>query len=234
MTPEDRSVLAGELALGVLEGPERAEALRLVVSDRGFAREVEVWRAHFDALYAETPEQQPDPALEERVLAALASSGPRASEPVRLLRRWRAIAAAAMAVAAALLVALLVRPEQVSVAPAPAPIARAAPLVAVLAPTEDGKPFAALVDRDTGEVRLAGLPDVPAGRSAELWTIAADGVPRSAGVVPDRASRLTVAAAYRARLAPGVTLAISIEPAGGSRKAGPEGPVIATGALGPA
>lgn len=234
MTPEDRAVLAGELALGVLEGPERAEALRLVVADRGFAREVERWRMHFDVLFSEAPESQPDPALEQRVLAALSPAPPRGAEPTRLLRRWRAVAAGAMAIAAALLVALLVRPEQVPVVPAPAPVARAAPLVAVLAPTEDGKPFAALVDRDTGEVRLAGLPEVPAGRSAELWTIAADGVPRSAGVVPDRANRLTVAAAYRGRLAPGVTLAISIEPAGGSRKAGPEGPVIASGALGPA
>lgn len=234
MTPEDRTVLAGELALGLLEGEERAEALRLVVADRAFAREAEQWRAHFDLLFADAPEHAPDPALEKRVLAAL-SAAPRSAEPTRLVRRWRAAAAAAMAIAAALLLALLIRPERMpTVAPAPAPAARPAPLVAVLAPTKDGQPFAALVDRDTGEVRLAGLPPTPAGRSAELWTIAADGVPRSAGVLPDGAAALTVAAASRARLTPGVTLAVSIEPAGGSRTGGPTGPVIATGALSPA
>jgi anti-sigma-K factor RskA len=42
-SPPDREALAAELALGLLEGADRAEALRLCLSDPAFAAEVEAW-----------------------------------------------------------------------------------------------------------------------------------------------------------------------------------------------
>lgn len=240
MTGEERTALAGELALGVLDGEERAEALRLVVADRGFAGEVERWRAAFAPWFARWPEAAPDPALEERVMAALpvalAADG-HAGAARGAVRLWRAVAGAATAVAAALLAGLLLQPERAApprpvppVAQAPAP----EPLLAVLTPTERGEPIAALIDRSTGEIRLAAAPDIPAGRAAELWTIAADGVPRSLGVLGSGATpRLAVRPEARARLVTGVTLAMSIELPGGSQTGSPTGPVIGTGALRP-
>lgn len=241
MSAEDRPVLAGELALGVLDGDERAEALRLVMADRAFAGRVEWWRDRFAAWFAEWPEARPDPALEARVMAALpggagGSGGGAANDDARRsVKLWRGVAGASTAAAAALLAALLLQPERVArpQPPAPAPrVAAPAPLIAVLAPTGRGAPIAALVDLGAGTIRLAAAPPVPAGRQAELWTIGTDGVPRSLGVLGGGpAPRLAVPGQARARLLTGVTLAMSIEPEGGSRTGSPTGPVIGTGEL---
>ena len=63
-TPGNRDLLAGELALGVLDGAERAEALRLMVADRAFALSVERWRDELGALFAGWPEEAPPPPSE--------------------------------------------------------------------------------------------------------------------------------------------------------------------------
>ena len=119
------------------------------------------------------------------------------------------------------------RPVRIVPAPAPPPVAAPAPLVAVLHP-EGAKPFGAVYDRAAHEVRVAGGLAVPTGRDAELWAIGADGVPRALGLLArDGAGRVRVPAG----VTEGVTLAISIEPLGGSPKATPTGPVVATGTL---
>ncbi|WP_375402806.1 anti-sigma factor domain-containing protein [uncultured Sphingomonas sp.] len=234
MTPDDRAT-AGELALGLLDGEERAEALRLVLSDRDFALEVEWWRDRFAGWFAQWPEVMPDAGLEERIIAALpgsASSGPGVPSFRRAANRWRGVAGAATLAAAGLLAALVLQPERTL---PPRPSAQAAigpaPLLAVLTPTDDAKPLAASVDRRTGVITLVGTITLPADRVAELWTIAADGVPRSLGLLGAGAPRLAVAPGARARLSPTVVLAISIEPRGGSTTGAPTGPVIVTGPL---
>jgi anti-sigma-K factor RskA len=66
----------------------------------------------------------------------------------------------------------------------------------------------------------------------ELWVIPADGKPRSLGVVPDKvAAAMTVRPEHRAMLAEGVTLALSLEPEGGSPTGQPTGPVVMTGVM---
>ena len=47
---EDDVIRAGELALGVLDGEERAAALRQVIADPAFAREVDQWRSRLAGL----------------------------------------------------------------------------------------------------------------------------------------------------------------------------------------
>jgi anti-sigma-K factor RskA len=234
MTAEERPLLAGELALGLLEGEERGAALRLLLSDRDFAREVEWWRDQFAAWFAQWPEVAPDAGLEERIVAALPGSGGD-GVAARAVNRWRAVAGAASLAAAGLLAALVLQPERVAPPRPAAPVAAPAPLLALLTPTEDAKPLAAAVDRRTGVITLVGTIELPADRVAELWTIAADGVPRSLGLLGAAggagAPRLAVAPAGRARLNPTVVLAISIEPRGGSTTGAPTGPVINTGPL---
>lgn len=220
--PEDAGVTAAELALGLLEGEERAAALRRTLADPAFARAVEGWRGHFAALFATWPEAEPGDTMEARVRAAIDS-------PPGVSPWWRRMAVAASLVAAVLLVAIVARPVRVVTLTSPPRIVRVpAPLVAALR-IEGGTPLAALYDRRTGEVRIAGGVQVPAGRDAELWAIGADGVPRALGLLRrDGASRVRVPAPFEGA---GVTLAISIEPVGGAPGAAPTGPVIATGAL---
>lgn len=220
---------AAELALGVLEGEERAAALRRMLAEPGFAREVETWRAHFAVLFAQWPEEEAPAGLEHRVAQSIA--------PKRSTGGWRAIAAVMTAVAAALLVIVLVRPAPSPIvvqAPptTPAP-AQAAPLVAALAYGDKVAPVAAVYDPISGEVRLAAAPAAPSKHSAELWAIGVDGVPHALGLLADAApTRILLAAVDRERLAAGTVLAVSIEPAGGSTTGLPTGPVVATGPLG--
>lgn len=50
MSPEERDMLAAELALGVLEGEALAQALRLKLADKAFAVQVEAWQARLAPL----------------------------------------------------------------------------------------------------------------------------------------------------------------------------------------
>lgn len=230
MTPPDpeapADMTAAELALGVLDGEERAAALRRVLADPAFARDVARWRRHLAALFADWPEATPGEGGEARLMTAIDP----ASEPRNAAARgWKWATALSSLAAAVLLVALVQRPIRIVPAPAPPPVSAPEPLLAVLQP-EGAKPFAALYQPGTREVRVAGGVTVPAGRDAELWAIGADGVPRALGLLPrDGGGRVRVERGLD--VGAGVTLAISIEPLGGSPKPTPTGPVVATGAL---
>ena len=54
-TPPERDLLAAELALGLLDGTERAEALRLCLSDPAFARAVDAWSIRLSPLLDSVP-----------------------------------------------------------------------------------------------------------------------------------------------------------------------------------
>lgn len=74
VAPDD-SVTAAELALGLIEGEERSAALRRMLAEPEFAREVERWRAHFALLYPEYPSVEP-PAWVEQRLATIGGGDP--------------------------------------------------------------------------------------------------------------------------------------------------------------
>ena len=238
-TPDESAampdMMAAELALGLLDGDERAVALRRLIDDRAFAVEVERWRDWLSALFADWPAVAAPADVAARVEASLdrlhgvplvaANDNP---------ARWRVLALAASAAACLLLAVmttLLLRPapEPVRIA---VPVAGPAPLIAAMAPTGAGTPVAAAYDPARGTVRIAGAVTVPAGRSAELWAIRGTEAPRSLGVIADVArAETTVPAALRGVIAADTVLAISIEPAGGSPTGAPTGPVVAAGKL---
>ncbi len=213
-------VSAAELALGVLEGEERAAALRRVLADPAFAREVETWRAHFGELFGQFPEV----AAPEGVLSRLE----RSLEPPRATARlWPRVSAALGLIAASLLLVIVLRP------PAEGPAVQpASPLVASLAPAERGAALPAVFDPARGELRIPVSTPPQPERSAELWVIGGDGVPHSLGLL--NAGQRTVIAvdpAERARLAAGAKLAVTSEPRGGSPTGLPTGPILASGEL---
>lgn len=215
-------VTAGELALGLLEGQERAAALRRQLAEPAFARDVERWRANFALLFAAVPGEAPPAELGERVIARL--DGP-ARSPARF---WKPFAIAASLAAAGLLGMIVTRPEPV-VAPAAAPTQ--APLVAAF--TIDGQkaPLLAVYDRQRGSLSMPGPMPVPAGRSAQLWAIVGAAPPQPLGLFHQAAGRVVADARTARPFAPGTTLAISIEPLGGSPTGLPTGPVVGSGTL---
>lgn len=222
-TPDDADMTAAELALGVLDGDERAAAMRRVLADPAFAREVALWREHFAALFAELPDAAPDPSVEARVMEALSGGHPTA-------RRWAWAALAASVAAACLLLVIISRPVRTVTPRAPQVTTSVPPLVAVLTP-QKGTPFSAVYDRARHEVRFAEPISVPAGKTAQLWSIGPDAVPHSLGLLSSRGGSRVVLGSRSAKLPAGVTLAISVEPQGGSPTGLPTGPVIATGKL---
>ena len=241
-TPDDAGpdMMAAELALGVLDGDARATAMRRVLSEPGFARSVEQWRGYLAQLFERWPSvAAPDilPQIEQSIdrmtdPAVVVAAHPRGN------RLWPSLAVLSSIAAAGLLVILLLRPIPMPTVPAPrpnAPVAVALPtLVAALQPDGKGAPMTVVYDQRSGALRLTETTLARADHTAQLWVIPGDGTPRSLGLLQDRGgTALALGAALRAHLAPGATLAVSIEPLGGSKTGLPTGPVVAKGVLSP-
>lgn len=209
-------------------------AMRRVLAEPGFARSVERWRGQIAQLFDLWPAlEAPDVlARVERALdrpAALPAPSAR-----RASRLWPGLAALSSIAATGLLVVLVTRPVPVPVAPvAPrAPVAAAPTLVASIDPAAKGVPVTAVYDEQAGAIRLTEASLAERDHSAELWVIPADGTPHALGLLhPHGTTALVLSPENRARIAAGATLAVSIEPVGGSPTGAPTGPVVAKGAL---
>jgi anti-sigma-K factor RskA len=236
----DRDQLAAEHALRLLEGEELMEALRLTGSDPAFAAAVAEWEEKLAPLLDEIGEAAPGPDLWPRIREVIAAQ-PGSAQVVALQRRvrsWRFGAAAAGAVAAALALFILVAPLQ---SPAPPPVpAPAAPvaapvLVASVAGTDEPVHLTVAFEPSSDELLVTpGRIAAADGRAHELWIIPADGTPRSLGLVqPDGPQRRRLPPQLAAHFSSDATVAVSVEPAGGSPTGLPTGPVVATGTLAP-
>lgn len=221
----DPAMLAAELALGVLEGEDLAQARRRQIAEPEFAREVERWRDHFAVLAVQTPDRAPPAELAARVAAAVRDQ--QGGQVVALRRqrprgRWRLMAWAGGGIAAALLFAVLWWPGLQPAAPV---------LVAALDVSATHQTLLASLDA-RGHVRVAGPVAVPPAHDAQLWLIVGKAPPRSLGLLHVAADqRLQTAEPIAAKLPSGSTLAISIEPVGGSPTGLPTGPVVASGVI---
>lgn len=227
--PEDDELLAAELAFGLLDGEERRAAEARVSADGGFADAFHRWQTYAVALLAGADEA-PRPSVWSRIEARLPAND---TAPKSTVRWWQAGTLVASAAAVVLAVVAMQQPVTVFVR-TPVAVAPTAPMVAVLTPSE-GKGFLA-VSYDPASGRLTSAPTGIAigDHSAELWVIPADGKPRSLGVVADKAPGWTKASRSGVPyMGPGVTLAISVEPIGGSPTGAPTGKVILTGKITP-
>ena len=229
----DRGQLAAELALGVLEGDELRRARSLAMSDTEFRNDVARWSGRLAPLLDEVEPERPPDGVWQRIEARL-GSGP-ANDNVMLLRRrvgvWRGIAAAAMALAASLAIVLLMQPR--AIGPGAPPVSAGAPMVAMMG-DEKEMMLVASWDPASRHLVLAVAGDMPADprHSHELWVIPAGGKPRSLGVMPDaKQTHMQLAEARAELMREGATVAISVEPRGGSPTGSPTGPVVASGAL---
>lgn len=247
-TVPDDDVLAAELALGLLEGADLAEARRRQIAEPAFARQVARWRDHFAILTLDSADVPPPDALTARVMGVVRADGPNivpldsARKVARRLQisSWASGALVGGGLAAALAVLLIVRPGDRPLPPPPVAVQDAAPMLVAALEVPGTK--ATVLARLDGQkrLRLAGAsPDalpVPAGRTAQLWVIAGTAAPRSLGLLHAGAdgqlrSDGALTATATPALAPGAVLAISIEPLGGSPTGLPTGPVVASGAI---
>jgi anti-sigma-K factor RskA len=235
----EANALAAEYASGLLDGTELDDARRRVAADPAFALEVARWRGRLASLHGEVADIAPPAGLWGRIESALGHGQP-ANDNVAALHRtltfWRSATAGATALAASLALILLVQPRNAPVAPQAAPVRAAEPMVALVGNDSATK---VMVSWDPSARQLvfavAGALPGDARHSHELWVIPAGGTPRSLGTLSaDKQSHKRLADELAKLLQQGATIAISVEPRGGSPTGAPTGPVIASGSLTPA
>jgi anti-sigma-K factor RskA len=112
--------------------------------------------------------------------------------------------------------------------------ARALAQIAQLSAKDQSLRVTAHRSADGRTLALRATPTMVAStnQSYELWVIpAAGGDPVSLGILGALDAHLSIAESERERLRAGATLAISVEPTGGSSTGKPTGPIIASGRI---
>ncbi|MCG6884608.1 MAG: anti-sigma factor [Silicimonas sp.] len=212
------AALAGEYALGLLEGDEFLAARARVLTDRAFAAQVAAWQETLVTLADDIDPVAPPPgawrALEDRLFGVSGPAAPR-------LGLWKALSGLASAAAVALaLFAFL-----------PRDTAPSALFVSDIVAADGSLGVLAVIDATAHTVRLTRTAGgARAGRALELWGIPADGSPPvSFGVMPEAETADFLVPDALLGKAVGLTLAISDEPEGGSPTGQPTGDILATG-----
>jgi len=228
INPADRGkLIAAEYVLGVLGAEERREVERRLAQEPALVSEVAFWEERLgvlaDAVAPVAPPQHTWSQIEAAIPAAAAA---RPTSLWQSLAFWRGFGIAAATLAAASIAAL----AYIGLVPAPR-----APLMATLAGTSGQPNFVAAVTA-TGDnlvvVPAALLTNDP--RAQELWLIPAgpNQAPRSLGLIPPgQPIKLDIPPDLAGLLTRDATLAVSLEPPGGSPTGAPTGPVISQGKL---
>lgn len=231
--PDPADGRAVEYALGTLPFADREALAREMAGDPALAAEVREWETRLAVLVDGVAPVEPSAGLWGRIAQAIGSAPVAAATNVvsfelERLRRsrtiWRGVATGAAALAACLAVVL----ASDRLAPASSP---GAGLVAVVNRSGELPALIVRVDPAAGTVQVRALAaETPNGRSLELWSIVGSDAPHSLGTLGIGATRVSVPSADRRRL-DGATLAVSVEPPGGSPTGGPTGPVVYSGKL---
>jgi anti-sigma-K factor RskA len=213
---DDLNDLAGEYVLGTLAGADRIAFEGRLRRDTAAMRAVALWAQHLQPLADAVTPAIPAPQLWQRIERELGlPSKTKTRAPM-----WIAAAVAAAIVAVAFLFPdLILRPEVNAVAQLAAPTGGAPAYV-----------VSVLDDREKLLIRAAAVTPQP-NNSYELWVVPQTGAPISLGVVEQTGeTERDVAENLRPLLAVGGTLAVSLEPVGGSTTGAPT-TVMFVGAL---
>ena len=211
---DDLDGLAGEYVLGTLAGDDRVQFEARMNLDPAAARAVAAWAQWLQPMADAVPPAIPPAGLWQRIVAEVGPS----RKPWR--HTWIAAAAAAAVLAAALFIGNQMRaPGVVGVAELAAQSGATAFTVSVLD------------DREKLLIRV-GTVDALQNQSYELWAVPPSGTPVSLGLISASGeTEAEVPSEKRALLESGITLAVSLEPEGGSPTGAPTGPVLFAGAI---
>lgn len=228
---DDIEMLAAEYALGTLPAAERAAIALRARGEASLAAAIEAWEHRLAPLAETIPARDVPESVWSGIeahIAALADSGGAANVVgiERRLRRWRAAAIAASAIAASLATFVGVREF--------APSGPDKMLVAVLQNDAQSPAFLVSVDLERRQLTIRAVAAKPQpGKSYELWLVHDElKSPRSLGVIGE--APLTVGptlAAYSPTVIEQGTLAVTLEPEGGSKTGVATGPILWTGKL---
>jgi anti-sigma-K factor RskA len=232
---EDDIALAGELALGILDSAETAQANARCTKDAEFAAEVEAWRERLLPMLDDVSAAPPADAWDRISTALNDATGSPASNDNGALRLWKGLTALSGSIAAVLAIMLFSQP---SALPFGGPeiaannIVNQQQLVAALQSATGPSAVTASYNPASGELLITPVSMDTGDLYPEVWIIPADGTPHSLGVVARTgASRHTVNPQVRQFLANGATIAITPEPATGGPGGKPSGAVMVSGKI---
>jgi anti-sigma-K factor RskA len=245
-----RRMLAAEYVLGTLRGPARRRFERLARGDAALRAEQHFWESRLGPLLNQVHPVAPAPTVWISLQRRIESGNTRplrpaaAPKPATSWRLWAGAAAAAMVVAVVMLSQRGVTPTQAPTPVAQAPDTAPPPVAAVNPPP--APPAAAVfvaqlkVPHSTmqwtvnlkpanGEMTVSAAGDYPklGKHSMELWWISANG-PVAIGLLPVKGDG-SMALPKELASAGNITLAVSMEPQGGSPTGKPTGPVVTSG-----
>jgi anti-sigma-K factor RskA len=234
IAPEDEGrVLAAEYVLGVLGAEERRAVEMRMAEQASFAREVADWEERLGGMASYVMPATPPAHTWFRIQASLGEQPLTAvARPPSIwqsLSFWRAMSLGSSVLAAACVAALV----YVGMRPAPQLPPRA-PLLATLTGTQTKQPnFVAAIGADGQSLTIVPAALLTADkRSMELWLIPQGGKPASLGLIAaGQPVQLNVPPELLKHVGSGATLAVSLEPLGGSPTGQPTGEVIAHGNL---
>lgn len=228
--PAERSAQAGEYVLGTLAAGERREFEQAAVADPELRAEQQRWEARLASLGLKLPALAPRPIVWLDVLQKISSAAPAtATRPSRFTTAWAALATAASLVLGFGLYREVSTPPETRVERVEVPVP-AQTFVAYLQVPQSTMfwTVAAVPGRNELSVRAGGeAPAAARDLDAELWLITQDGQPVSLGVIPKQGEVHRGLPAGLA-LADGRTVAVSLEPKGGSPTGKPTGPVVSS------
>jgi anti-sigma-K factor RskA len=215
---DDLNDVAGEYVLGTLAGADRLAFEGRLRRDPAAMRAVALWAQRLQPLADAVTPAVPAPQLWQRIERDLGL----ASRSKTRAPMWIAAAVAAAIIAVAFLFPDVIMKPDVNA-------------VAQLAPPTGGEPafvVSVLDDQQKLLIRAANVTQQP-NNAYELWAVPQTGAPISLGVVEQSGeTERDVADNLRPLLAVGGTLAVSLEPAGGSPTGAPT-TVMFVGALTP-
>lgn len=224
-------VLAGEYVLGVLSSEKRQKVEQRLRRDRAFAAIVARWEdnlAPLDEAYSlQVPAATVLPSIEHRLFGT--TERPRSSAAVwpklwASAPLWRTLAFGSFA--------MLIGVVTFGVRPPSSPATPERLLHAQLEGHSDNVfSLAADFNPESGRIRVTPIANGQAQpKSLELWMIRGKDPAVSLGVLPQSGEgEVVIPDAMRGELTSGVTLAVSLEPEGGSPNKSPTGPVVASG-----
>lgn len=227
----DRSrdeIISGEYVLGILSEEDRRRVEARMAADPKFANQVRRWQTNLADFNDDYREVKPSPEIYNKIEARLfgieqahdrSGSFGAIWSSVHL---WRGLTAAALVLAAGIAVA-----DRLTLFAPPA----SKPLVAELTGMDSPISLVAMYDSASG--RLSVTPAAlkqEEPKSLEVWLIEDGRQPASLGVLPDNGKGdILIPAGMRRTIGTDKTIAISVEPFGGSPEGKPTGPVIALG-----
>jgi Uncharacterized protein conserved in bacteria len=211
--------IAADYVLGLVDEPLRQELEQRFYRDPAFAGQVIRWQKALSGIDALTPEVMPAPEVWSRIEREIAHSHRQKAEtpitrPPMAYMGW----ALAAALAGVLVFTYLTRPDGTQTLHP----------IAVLNGAHPEEQFVVSMNKSTSLLQVSALNvALPENKSLQLWLIKGSQPPRSLGLIAHREGnqfRLETNELDNQSM-----LAISLEPPGGSKLAGPSGPVIFQG-----